>query len=764
MDGERIWISGVGLVTALGPDVATTWPRLVAGDRALSPIGLFTDGGTAHRSVTVAEVSGAWEPRPPRDPERWSRTSAFAWKAAGEALIAAGLGSAADWRAEGLRVGLVVGGTTGGMFETELLLADLSVNGARTDGLAQMISQPLTATVDRLVESLGPFSRVRSLCSACSSGANAFAVGAGWLLAGEVDAVLVGGSDGLCRLTLSGFNALAATDPDPCRPFDVRRRGLNVGEGAGFAVLERASRARLRGASVVAELAGWALGAEAHHITNPEPSGAAAARVVARSLRRAGLSPRDIDYVNAHGTGTPLNDAMEAAALRLALGPDVERVPVSSSKGQVGHTLGAAGAVEAIFSALAVREQVLLPTMGLEEPDPACALVHVLHRGRSARVRAALSSSFGFGGMDTVLALSEPGLGPPHEARRPGARRVVVTGAAALSAHGLSDGDTAAALVGGSPAPAAPPAPAGRLAIDLALHLDAAKARRLDRSARLGAIVVRMAIAQAEKGSAVLDRDAVGLVLGTAFGSLDPSAAYLHRLLEKGPRFASPAEFPNLVPSSPVGHVSIYHGLRGATLATADLGTSGESAVLQAMELITGGEGDAFVAGAVEEASELVERALGGLYAGDPPRREPGAHRSEGAAVLVLEEEAHARARGAALMARVGFSTSWTEVAPGLSAVPPPRDASRALVVHVRRTEASASFVAQTAWGTVRAVTVSPIAGEHEGLGATALVAAAGLVHGGGALEVLVVGTTRGRGYAVTLVAAAHGTGGAGDA
>jgi 3-oxoacyl-[acyl-carrier-protein] synthase II len=746
---DRIWITGVGVVTALGNDVARTWTRLVRGDRGLAPLGLFDT--TGQRASMVGSVLDAPELVPPQQALRegrskeWSRTSAFAWKAAAEAITQAGLSTKAR------RVGLVIGGTTGGMFETEALLADLHANPNRTESLVDMISQPLTATGDRLVESLGPFARVRTLCSACSSGANAFAVAAMWLLSGVVDAVVAGGSDGLCRLTLSGFNALAATDPDPCRPFDGRRKGLNLGEGAGFAVLERASTVRERGGEVVAELAGWAIGAEAHHITNPEPTGAAAARVIGRCLRRAGLSPREVDYVNAHGTGTPLNDAMESAGLRLALGADVERVPVSSSKGQVGHTLGAAGAVEAVFSALAVKLQAIPPTMGLEEPDVACPLVHVLREGRPARVRAAMSNSFGFGGMDTVLLVTEPELGPPLSHR---ARRVVVTGAAALTPRGLDDGDSAAPLVDGS-LDGAPAVPAGPLAIPLGQHLDTGRARRLDRPARLAAVAVQRAIAQAETGGARLDLGDVGIVLGTAFGSLDPSAAFMHRLFEKGPRFASPAEFPNLVPSSPVGHVSIYFGLRGASFATADLGTSGESAVLQGIELIVSGDEEVVVAGSVEEASDLVERILFSLHAGALPSPSDGARRprSEGAATLVLEAEAHAEARGRRPLACVEGVWTWTD-APN-APITGPRDAAHAHVVAVHDGQAVTSVLAGTGWASVARTSLTKGAGEHEGVGGTALVAAVAMVHRGDAREVLVVGVTEGRGYAMTLVAPA---------
>jgi 3-oxoacyl-[acyl-carrier-protein] synthase II len=701
---------------------------------------------TGHRSGMVASVPSLGDDLPPGfHPERWSRTTLFAWRAAREAMAHAGL-------ERGKRLGLVVGGTVGGMYETEPSLARLHVDMKTAGSLVEMVMQPLTSTGDRLSEALGPFVKTRAVCSACSSGANALAIGALWLLSGEVDAVVAGGTDAICRLTLSGFNALSATDPEACRPFDSRRKGLNLGEGAGFVVLERASSARGRGVAPLAELAGWAIGAEAHHITNPEPTGAAAARVITRCLRRAGLSPRDVDYVNAHGTATPLNDSMESAGLRLALGDEAGRIPVSSSKGQTGHTLGAAGAIEAIFATLAVKEGVILPTMGLEEPDVLCPLVHVMREARRGRVRAALSDSFGFGGMDTVLLLSEPELGPPHAFTR---SRVAITGAAALSPKGLlgSDGALALTLDALSREPAAP---SGPLSIDLTPHLDLAKARRLDRPARLGAVVAGVALADAEARGGRLEPAEVGLVLGTAFGCLDPTAAYIHRLLEKGPRFASPAEFPNLVPSSPVGHVSIYHGWKGPTLNTADLGTSAESAIVQAIELLEAGDAEALVAGSIEEASRLIEHILFSLYEGadaNAPRPRHARPRSEGASSLVLESEAHLVKRGASPLAWVGPVATWTRTLP--EALSPPRDGKPGHVVLAHDTAELRALLERSGWGSTKVTVLAESIGEHEGMGGIALVAACALVRSGVA-EVLVAGTTQGgpgRGYAMTLLA-----------
>jgi 3-oxoacyl-[acyl-carrier-protein] synthase II len=733
----RLFLTGIGVVTPLGIGTEVTWSRLVRGERGIGPLGLFTTEG--YRGRLGAEVHGLPNEMPSR--AAWSRTALMAYLAAREAIVSARLGTGQaerSGRLDGKRVGLVVGGTTGGMLENEELLARAYDEPSRHDELRGLLSHPLWATADRLGEMLGPFARVRTLSSACSSGANALVVAAAWILSGAVDTVVAGGTDGLCRLTFSGFNALAAIDPEPCRPFDSRRRGLNLGEGAGFVVIERDDVARARGAAPVAELAGWALGAEAHHITNPEPSGSTAASVMTRALARAGLTPRDVDYVNAHGTGTPLNDPMESAAIVRALGRDeVARVRVSSSKGQIGHTLAAAGAIETAITALVIGRQTLVPTAGLEEIDPACAaLSHVRGEGERARVRAAITNAFGFGGMDSALVLSEPELGPEHA---PARRSVVVTAAASFTAHGLlGTRESAALLAAASSSPALPP---------LEPFLDLDRARRLDRPARLGAIVVERALADADKGA--VDRPPAGVILGSTFGSIDASAAYMHRIFDKGPRFASPADFPNLVPSSPVGHVSIYLGLHGPVFAAAELGASGECAVLQAAELIAAGEGDVIVAGDMEELNGVVDRALTTLFA-----RGDGTHagRCEGGAAVVLEAEDAVRARGAAPIARLAAFTSWHGGEASFT-LPAPNDVAAARVVLAFPAPGLDALLGPAGWGSVARALCPPSADGREMSGAVPLAAAVSLLARGEIREALLVGLAKGRGYAMLFVA-----------
>jgi 3-oxoacyl-[acyl-carrier-protein] synthase II len=737
----RLWVTGLGLVTPLGIGVEATWARLVRGDRAIRPITLLDT--TGQRARVAGEVDGVHVPSP-----AWSRTSAMAAQAAEEAMRAAGV----DVRAE--RVGLVVGGTTAGMFETEHLLATLHAEPGRREVLAAMLSHPLTSTGDCLEERLGPFARVRTLSSACSSGCSALVVAASWLLAGQVDVAIAGGSDGLCMLTLAGFNALGALDPEPCRPFDVRRRGTSLGEGAGFLVLERAERARARGARPVAELAGWAVGAEAHHITNPAPDGAVVASLIERAIARAGLRPSDIDYVNAHGTGTPLNDPVEAAALRRALGGEAARVPVSSTKGQIGHTLAAAGAIEAAITALVVARKTLVPTAGLDEPDPAAPLVHVPHVGREVpRVRAALSNAFGFGGMDAVLVFADPEMGREREGGAAGREEgphsrtfphcclsgvPVITGAAVFGPCGLLDAEACATI------------PEQRFGEDAAVdpdaHLDALRARRLDRAARLGSVAAQKALAHAGAPA-----EGTGVVLGSAFGNVDGSAAFMHRIFDKGPRAASPAEFPNLVPSSPVGHVSIYLGLRGPAFATADLAASGESAVVQAAQLVAAGEAKRLVAGAVEPRSDIVERVLAALFASSPAQA--GARRVDVAAAVVVEADGEVRARGARVLARVKQTLEWRgDGAAALRALEGPR--GRAEVVLARAGGGGAEVLLEaTPWRAAPRLACDSALGESDGLGAAAVVVAVGRLAAGLAREALVLGLARGRGYAIVLAA-----------
>jgi 3-oxoacyl-[acyl-carrier-protein] synthase II len=352
---------------------------------------------TGFRAMLAAQAP---DPTPPVDAARLataSRPDRFGLQAAFEAVADAGL----DARA--LADAAVVFGTgTGGLMTTEAF-----VKGG--DGAPELLipHQPASVT-DLVARHLGARGPRTTIMTACSSSATAIGYAADRVRLGHVDVALAGGAEGLTRLTYAGFGCLRATAPgdEPCRPFDAERKGLTLGEGAAVLVLEEYEHARARGATIYAVVAGWGITADAHHMTAPHPEGDGAARAMQMALDDARLSADRIGYVNAHGTGTPHNDAAETLACKRIFGARAPSVPVSSIKSMVGHTLGAAGAIEAAASVLSLAHGFLPPTVHLRTPDPAFGLDYIPNAARDVAVEALLSNSFAFGGNNTVLALT----------------------------------------------------------------------------------------------------------------------------------------------------------------------------------------------------------------------------------------------------------------------------------------------------------------------------------------------------------------------
>jgi 3-oxoacyl-[acyl-carrier-protein] synthase II len=392
---RRVAVTGLGVVSALGPDVAAFTDGLRAGRSGIAPLTLFDPTGFRARLAAQAP-----EPSPPLPPDRLltaSRPDRFGLQAAFEAVAHAGLDAAA------LAPAAVVFGTgTGGLPSTEEYVR---AGGGPAELLVPHQPASVTDLVARHLGARGPRS---TIMTACSSSATAIGWAADRIRLGHVDVALAGGAEGLTRLTYAGFGCLRATAPgdEPCRPFDAERKGLTLGEGAAVLVLEELEHAQARGAKVLAIMAGWGITADAHHMTAPHPEGEGAARAMRMALDDARLVPEQIGYVNAHGTGTPHNDAAESTALKTVFGARAPSVPVSSIKSMVGHTLGAAGAIEAVASVLSLARGFVPPTVNLRTPDPAFGLDFVPGAARAVVLEALLSSSFAFGGNNTVLAFT----------------------------------------------------------------------------------------------------------------------------------------------------------------------------------------------------------------------------------------------------------------------------------------------------------------------------------------------------------------------
>jgi 3-oxoacyl-[acyl-carrier-protein] synthase II len=327
----------------------------------------------------------------------------MALAAAREAWLDSGIGEA---KLSADRVAVVVGGTTGGMLEAEEMLRRRrsgELRRMRSRGLATM---PVASTADVLAQAFGCTGARATVVTACSSSANSLGFAADLIQDGRADAAIAGGTDAHCKMTYAGFNALQALAPDVCRPFDRRRAGLSLGEGAAMFVLEDEGHARRRGAVILAELCGYGMSADAHHMTAPDPAGRGAVLAMRRALRDARVAPESVEYVNAHGTGTPQNDPIETRAIKEVFGEHSRCMAVSSTKSQTGHCLGAAGAIEILATVLGLRHGFLPPTIHLEEPDPECDLDYVPGAARERRLRVALSNSYGFGGNNTSVVLT----------------------------------------------------------------------------------------------------------------------------------------------------------------------------------------------------------------------------------------------------------------------------------------------------------------------------------------------------------------------
>jgi 3-oxoacyl-[acyl-carrier-protein] synthase II len=386
---RRVFVTGLGAVSPFGAGVKAYWAGLAAGACAIRPLTLIdADGFRCRIAAEVPEV-GVGSPRR-------SRADRLALGAASEALQDAGL-AAAD------RAGaaLVVGAVGGGMLEAEHWYW-ARARGERSPRWAASLRAMLpTAHAETLAHRLGLGGPRHTVVTACSSGAVALAEAAELIADGVVEVALAGGVDAVTRMCFMGFNALKLLDPEPCRPFDRDRRGMSIGEGAAFLLLESAEHARARGVRPYAELAGHGTTTDAYHITAPQPEGEGMARAMRAALAAAGLAPSAVGYANAHGTATPQNDRIEARAITEVFGAG--RLLVSSTKSMIGHTMAAAGGLEAVATILTLSHDTVPPTANLVTPDPEVEFDCVPRVAREAALEHAISNSFGFGGQNITL-------------------------------------------------------------------------------------------------------------------------------------------------------------------------------------------------------------------------------------------------------------------------------------------------------------------------------------------------------------------------
>ena len=398
-----IAVTGLGMVTSIGTGQEQFWNALIAGKCGFGPVQSFnTSGYSVHLGAEILDFA-------PKDHVRRLDTRVIGRSS--QLAIAAARLALADGRLdlEGIdltRAGVCVGTTSGEPHFIERF-DDRYVQGEiATAGNGFIRGYPCHVVPGHVAAELEFAGETMMIPTACAAGNYAIAHASDVLRARRADIMLAGGADCFSRITYTGFARLGAIAPELCQPFDRNRKGMVPGEGAAFLLLERKEQAIARGARIYCEVAGYGLSCDAHHMTAAHPQGEGASRAMVRALKQSGIAAGDVDYISAHGTGTPTNDRLETIAMKKAFGELAYRIPVSSVKSMLGHTMGAASAIEAAVCALAITHQQIPPTMNLHEQDPECDLDFVPNQVRKCKVKVAMNNAYAFGGNNSSLVFS----------------------------------------------------------------------------------------------------------------------------------------------------------------------------------------------------------------------------------------------------------------------------------------------------------------------------------------------------------------------
>jgi 3-oxoacyl-(acyl-carrier-protein) synthase len=609
MSSAPIVVTGMGVVSALGNDLGTFFGALCAGRCGAREVSRLAAEGLRHHQAAVVEREPILSALAPEDRDGpWA--TAMGIVAARAALADAGLTVRVP-AAAGLFAGCSIGAPAAidrqGLPWQDLDPADPASLSRYSQG----------TVIARIAERLGLQGPVACLTTTCAAGNYAIGAATDALRAGRVPLAIAGGVEEMSVLPYAAFHQIRALGT-VCRPFDVHRDGILFGEGAGFLVLETLATATARGARIYAEVLSVGFANDAYNLVAPDPRGAGAALAMSRCLVEAGVGPAEVGYVNAHGTGTPLNDPAEARALAAVFGAAVKDLAVSSTKGATGHTMAAASAVEAIATILALRHGQLPPTTGLAEPDPSLPFDAIRERPRLRSITVALSAGLGFGGNDAVLAVARPGRTRPEEPRRP----VFIHGGAALVGQTLGARAVLARLAGKVSVSEAQT----RATFDPATLLGKKGLRHVDRGALLLAATLEHDLACWP----TVPADRAGAVFGSAFPAYGTVMAILRECQAHGAAQVNPTLVPFATANCASSWWLIRRGLRGFSGSVGADGCAGLDAICLAWSELERGRVDAVVAGGVEAYCVELWEGLRRL------KRFPGRCLSEGVGAVTL--------------------------------------------------------------------------------------------------------------------------------
>lgn len=630
---NRCVVTGLGLISAIGNNVKECWKNAthsVSGIRETHTVdteNCYANLAAEVKDDTLDTLPGA---------EQMDRVSKLCVKASGEALRDAGLSDLGG----SSRAGVIMGSCVGGVVSVE----DYYRNGKPAADVPKM---PISAIANQVAASYGAGGVVTNIANACAAGTISIAYACDLIRAGKADVVIAGGADAFASVPYAGFLSLHALDAQPCSPFN-RCSGITLGEGSGAVIVESYEHAVARGAKIYCEVLGAGVSSDAFHITAPRPDGEGQMHAIRRALENSGLTPGDVGYINAHGTGTAKNDEAEFLSLHTIFDGQNDDLTVSSTKAMVGHCLGAAGAVEAVFAIKALTEGVIPPTVGYTDEDmPRLAeragkIDFCPNTARKKEMQSVMSNSFAFGGNNASILFSKTAGNVTLPENK---QRIFVTGLGVVSPIGngvenyIEKVKAAQSLEENSVESAVGQADYAACDLKMAFY------RKLDKFSQLQAVSGMHALMDAKL--AVTEENAVdiGIVVGTSDGPLSTVCNYEEDLVAKGNAAGSAFKFPNTVYNAAGGYLSICSGIRGYNVTVTNGAQSGLASIAYAANIIRSGQEKAVLATGTDENSEIITELYGklGCIAGDGA---DGFRLSDGSTTLVLESESGMKDRG----------------------------------------------------------------------------------------------------------------------
>lgn len=635
-DKNRCVVTGLGLICALGDSVGECWENAVNGISGIRDVTVINTDECYAKKGAVNDT-----PNKELSSENFDRSSLLCIKAAEEALEDA---SITDYRGSG--IGVIVGNCVGGAASIDSYFTAVKEKGEDNVPKEEILKMPASAIANNVSSHFGLKGVTANIVNACAAGTISLSYACDLIRSGEAEIFLAGGSDAFTSLAFAGFNALHALDPKACSPFN-HSSGITLGEGAGILVIESYEHAVQRGAKIYCEILGSGVSSDAHHITAPRPDGEGQMSAIRRAVSNSGLKPGDIDYINAHGTGTAKNDEAEFLSLHTIFDSENDHLSVSSTKSMTGHCLGAAGSIEAVFAVKAVKEGIVPPTTGYTAEDKeqlaekAGKIDFTPNDSRKKPLNYVMSNSFAFGGNNaSIIFAKEHKDIPENRCDQP----VYITGLGIVSSE--LGGDNGADSVS-----------AQLTAEDYKAHdIKMAFYRKLDRFSQLQLVSGVKALADAGFKADSSNENDIGIIIGTSDGPMTEIVDFQKNVIENGTNGGSAFSFPNTVYNAAGGYFSIFAGIKGYNVTVANGWQAGLQSVCYAYDVIRNCEESVMVAAGTDENTDVTGYLYGkyGVKSSDKPYSGgSGFVLGEGSVSLVLETEEYAEKTGARKYAQI---------------------------------------------------------------------------------------------------------------